>query len=62
MLLSQSTLAYNESSDSCELPENVVPDEVILQWEATSLSDNDFLKDENDPALKETGRGKEVKF
>jgi hypothetical protein len=32
-----------------------VPDEAILHWEAASLSEADFLKKENDPALKETG-------
>ena len=52
---SQSNLAYNETSTSWKTPVNVVPDEAILQWDAASLSDNDFLKKENDPALKETG-------
>jgi len=33
----------------------VVPDEAVLEWDAQSLSDADFLKKENDPALKETG-------
>jgi ectoine hydroxylase-related dioxygenase (phytanoyl-CoA dioxygenase family) len=57
---SQSNLAYNETSTSWKTPVNVVPDEAILQWDAASLSDNDFLKKENDPALKETGWEKEV--
>lgn len=57
---SQSNLAYNETSTSWKAPVNVVPDEAILQWDAASLSDNDFLKKENDPALKETGWEKEV--
>jgi ectoine hydroxylase-related dioxygenase (phytanoyl-CoA dioxygenase family) len=52
---SQSNLAYNETSTSWKTPVNVVPDEAILDWEASSLSENDFLKKENDPALKDTG-------
>ncbi|MEJ7830863.1 MAG: phytanoyl-CoA dioxygenase family protein [Segetibacter sp.] len=52
---SQSNLAYNETSTSWHTPINVVPDEAVLEWEAQSLSDADFLKKENDPALKETG-------
>jgi hypothetical protein len=39
----------------------MVPDEAILEWEADSLSTADFLKKENDPALKETGWEKDVK-
>jgi ectoine hydroxylase-related dioxygenase (phytanoyl-CoA dioxygenase family) len=35
--------------------------EAILNWQAESLSNADFLKKENDPALKETGWEKEVK-
>jgi ectoine hydroxylase-related dioxygenase (phytanoyl-CoA dioxygenase family) len=52
---SQSNLAYNETSTSWKTPVNVVPDEAILNWDAGSLSNNDFLKKENDPALKDTG-------
>ena len=52
---SQSNLAYNETSTSWKTPVSVVPDEAILNWEAGSLSNNDFLKKENDPALKDTG-------
>ncbi len=51
----QSNLAYNETSSSWHTPVNVVPDEAILEWDAESLSNADFLKKENDPALKETG-------
>lgn len=58
---SQSNLAYNETSTSWKVPVSVVPDEAILNWEAESLSNADFLKKENDPALKETGWEKEVK-
>lgn len=57
---SQSNLAYNETSTSWKTPVDIVPDEAILQWEAESLSGNDFLKKENDPALKDTGWEKEV--
>lgn len=57
---SQSNLAYNETSVSWKTPVSVVPDEAILNWEAASLSEADFLKKENDPALKETGWEKEV--
>ena len=51
----QSNLAYNETSTSWHTPVDVVPDEAIVNWEAASLSEADFLKKEADPALKETG-------
>lgn len=57
---SESNLAYNETSTSWKTPVDVVPDEAILEREACSLSDNDFLKKENDPALKDTGWEKQV--
>lgn len=57
---SQSNLAYNESSQSWKVSVNIVPDEALLHWDAASLSEADFLKKENDPALKETGWEKEV--
>jgi ectoine hydroxylase-related dioxygenase (phytanoyl-CoA dioxygenase family) len=57
---SQSNLAYNETSTAWTRPVVIVPDEAILTWEAESLSNADFLKKENDPALKETGWEKEV--
>lgn len=52
---SQSNLAYNETSTSWKTPVQTVPDEAVLCWEAASLSEADFLKKENDPALKDTG-------
>ncbi len=52
---SQSNLAYNETSTSWKTPIEMVPDEAILEWKADSLSQADFLKKENDPALKDTG-------
>lgn len=58
---SQSNLVYNETSTSWKVPVSIVPDEAILNWEAESLSNADFLKKEHDPALKETGWEKEVK-
>jgi ectoine hydroxylase-related dioxygenase (phytanoyl-CoA dioxygenase family) len=57
---SQSNIAYNETSASWKVPVHVVPNEAILTWDAESLSNADFLKKENDPALKETGWEKEV--
>ncbi|MCO5946116.1 phytanoyl-CoA dioxygenase family protein [Mucilaginibacter flavidus] len=51
----QSNLAYNETSISYKIPVDIVPDEAILEWEPESLSNADFLKKENDPALKPTG-------
>ena len=56
----QSNLAYNETSTSWKTPVSVVPDEAIVEWDAESLSKADFLKKENDPALKETGWEQEV--
>lgn len=58
---SQSNLAYAETSTSWKIQVDVVPDDAILNWKAESLSKADFLKKENDPALKETGWEKEVK-
>jgi ectoine hydroxylase-related dioxygenase (phytanoyl-CoA dioxygenase family) len=52
---SQSNLAYNENSTSWKTPIEMVPDNAITHWESSSLSNADFLKKENDPALKETG-------
>jgi hypothetical protein len=48
-------LAYNESSSSWKEPIKVVPNDAILNWESESMSKVDFLKKENDPALKNTG-------
>ena len=59
---SQSNLAYNETSTAWRQPVDIVPDEAVGSWSAESLSKADFLKKENDPALKETGSEKEVKI
>ncbi len=58
---SQSNLAYAETSTAWKIPVDIVPDEAISTWEASSLSNADFLKKENDPALKDTGWEKETK-
>ena len=52
--------AYNEQSVSWKTPIDTVPDEAILGWQADSFEHADFLKKENDPALKETGWEKSV--
>jgi ectoine hydroxylase-related dioxygenase (phytanoyl-CoA dioxygenase family) len=57
---SQSNLAYNETSTAWKTAVDVVPDEALLHWKAEPLGNADFLKKENDPALKETGWEKEV--
>lgn len=49
---SQSNLAYNETSTSWKTPVDVVPDEAVLTWKTDTLANADFLKKENDPALK----------
>jgi ectoine hydroxylase-related dioxygenase (phytanoyl-CoA dioxygenase family) len=50
---SQSNLAYNETSTSWKTPVEIVSNDAILNWKAESFSNADFLKKENDPALKE---------
>jgi ectoine hydroxylase-related dioxygenase (phytanoyl-CoA dioxygenase family) len=57
----QSNLAYCENSTAYKVPVDVVPDNAIMDWAAASLSNVDFLKKENDPALKETGWENEIK-
>jgi ectoine hydroxylase-related dioxygenase (phytanoyl-CoA dioxygenase family) len=52
--------AYHEQSVSWKTPIDIVPDEAILGWQADSFEHADFLKKENDPALKETGWEKTV--
>lgn len=52
---SQTNLAYNEKSTSWHIPVDIVPDEAILSWESKSFSNINFLKKEDDPALKKTG-------
>lgn len=58
---SQSNLAYNETSTSWKIPVSTVPDIAIEKWEAESLSNADFLKKEDDPALKDYQTTKSVK-
>ncbi len=49
---SQSNIAYEEKSTSWKVPVSVVPDEAIMEWDAKPLSQADYLKKEDDPALK----------
>lgn len=58
---SQSNIAYAETSTAWKVPVDIVPDRALLDWDATSFDDADFLKKENDPALKTTGWESEVK-
>ena len=58
---SQSNIAYSETSNSWKVPVSVVPDRALLDWDATSFENADFLKKEDDPALKTTGWENEVK-
>jgi ectoine hydroxylase-related dioxygenase (phytanoyl-CoA dioxygenase family) len=51
----QSNYAYNEKSTSWKIPVNVVPDEAILEWKPEVAVNADFLKKEEDMALKKTG-------
>jgi ectoine hydroxylase-related dioxygenase (phytanoyl-CoA dioxygenase family) len=56
----QSNPAYNENTISWKIPVEAVPDDAILTWQEGSFANADFLKKENDPALKETGWEKSV--
>lgn len=58
---SQSNIAYAETSNSWRVPVSTVPDHALLEWDAQSFENADFLKKENDPALKSTGWENEVK-
>ncbi|GLU54226.1 phytanoyl-CoA dioxygenase family protein [Dyadobacter frigoris] len=57
----QSNLAYAETSTSWRIPVDIVPDHAITEWNATPFGNADFLKKEDDPALKTTGWEKDVK-
>ncbi len=49
----RSNVPYNEPSASSTIPLEMVPDEALLQWEATGLGDSaHFLEKEKDVALK----------
>lgn len=52
---SQDNLAYNEETISWKMPIEKVPDAMILAGEMEDFAASDFLKKENDPALKDTG-------
>jgi ectoine hydroxylase-related dioxygenase (phytanoyl-CoA dioxygenase family) len=49
---SASNLAYNEHSTAWKVPVTAVPDEAILEWEPGPTGHKDFLRKENDSALK----------
>ncbi len=58
---SLSNPAFNDDSESWKTPVAVVDDEALMQAAVEGASEQgDFLKKENDPALKETGWEKEV--
>lgn len=57
---SQSNLAYNESSTSWKVSVDIVPEEAILHYPTHILEHADFLKKEDDPALKSTGWETEI--
>ncbi|MHA4812308.1 phytanoyl-CoA dioxygenase family protein [Flavitalea flava] len=57
----QSNLSYGETTSSWRIPVDVVPDEALLNWKTDNLADNDFLRKENEAALKDTGWEQEVK-
>jgi ectoine hydroxylase-related dioxygenase (phytanoyl-CoA dioxygenase family) len=58
---SQSNPAFNEMSTAYNMPVNIVPDVAILEAAAVGVGNSgDFLRKENDPALKETGWEKTV--
>jgi ectoine hydroxylase-related dioxygenase (phytanoyl-CoA dioxygenase family) len=53
---SLSNMAYNDESVSWRTPVEVVPDTALMDASVGAASaDSDFLKKEDDPALKETG-------
>lgn len=53
--------AFNDNSTSWKEPVKVVPDHMMMQEEiGGATADGDFLRKENDPALKSTGWEKEV--
>jgi len=53
----QSNPAYNETSTSYKVPVDVVPDNAIMDWDAESLSNADFLKKRKRPRLERDGLG-----
>lgn len=58
---SLSNPAFNEKSSAYNTPVSIVPDEAILEAAAIGVgSAGDFLKKEDDPALKETGWEKTI--
>ncbi|MFN6375122.1 MAG: phytanoyl-CoA dioxygenase family protein [Chitinophagia bacterium] len=59
---SLSNHAFNDSSTSWREPVKIVPDDMLMRQDVGGAADNaDFLRKEDDPALKTTGWEKEVK-
>lgn len=56
----ESNIAYNEPSAAWKVPLQVVPDSEILIGTVEDFSSADFLKKENDEALKDSGWEKET--
>jgi hypothetical protein len=53
---SESNPAYHENSTAYRIPIETVPDNAFIDWiRVENFSQADFLKKENDPALKHTG-------
>ncbi|HUX84401.1 MAG TPA: phytanoyl-CoA dioxygenase family protein [Chitinophagaceae bacterium] len=51
----ESNPAYNENSTAYRVPIETVPDNAFIDWTRAENFHADFLKKENDPALKSTG-------
>lgn len=59
---SLSNHAFNDSSTSWREPVKIVPDDMLMRQDVGGAAENaDFLRKEDDPALKTTGWEKEVK-
>lgn len=59
---SLSNLAFNDSSTSWREPVKIVSDDMLMRQDVGGAAENaDFLRKEDDPALKTTGWEKEVK-
>jgi ectoine hydroxylase-related dioxygenase (phytanoyl-CoA dioxygenase family) len=52
---SQSNPAYHEKSTSYQVPVDVVPDDALLNWQLGGATAANFLRKEDDPALRDTG-------
>lgn len=59
--VSRGNPAYQEESTAWKVPIQTVPDGALLKMDFSNAPERDFLKKENDPALKKTRWEKEVK-